>query len=193
MMYQLNKQLILGSKSPRRQSLLKEAGFDFLIDSASVEEIYPDDLPSKEVAEYLANLKSAPLLAKHPDAIIIGADSIVVLGDEILGKPKDRTHALETLRKLAGKDHQVITGVSIRSTEQLHSFSQSTSVMFDELSEEMITHYVDTYEPYDKAGSYAIQEWIGMVGIKGINGDYFNVMGLPVNQLRRILLDMYSL
>ncbi len=184
-----NKGLILASKSPRRKQIMQAMGYDFRVVTASVEEIYPAETPAREVAEYLANLKTEPLINSFSDDIIIGADTIVLHNGEILGKPKDRNHAIATLQKLSGSDHEVITGVSIRYQERISSFSDSTTVVFRNLSDGTITHYVEHYEPYDKAGAYAIQEWIGMIGIKEIRGDYYNVMGLPIGRVHLALRD----
>ena len=148
------------------------------------DESYPDNLSPQQVAEYIAAEKAKAVLplAKE-EQTVIAADTIVVLDNEIIGKPTDRDHAIETLSKLSGATHHVITGVSICNKNKDLLFSDTTLVQFHHLSKEQIQFYVDKYKPYDKAGAYAIQEWIGVVGIKCINGDFYNVMGLPVSRV----------
>lgn len=175
--------IILASRSPRRKQLLEQAEIDFEIQAADVEETPPDGLPGKEVPEYLAQKKALVIATKDPDAIVIAADTVVLLGDEILGKPEDENDAKAILKKLSGKVHLVISGVCIRQGDEMKSFSDETEVHFNTLTDEQIAHYVQQYKPFDKAGAYAIQEWIGLTGIKKINGDYYNVMGLPVNKV----------
>jgi septum formation protein len=180
---------ILASASPRRKDLLQLAEISFEVIVSSTDESYPDALPIKEVPAYIANQKAIAVANKltetqeKMDACIIAADTIVVIDDLILGKPKDREDAILSLTKLAGKTHQVITGVSIFWKHEIISFSETTLVEFHNLSKDQIAYYVDHYKPYDKAGAYAIQEWIGVVGIKCIQGDFYNVMGLPVSKL----------
>lgn len=183
--------IILGSQSPRRQTVLKEAGLDFKIATKNVEEIYPDDLPLEEIPVYLAKLKAEPFKEElGENDLLITADTIVILGDLVLGKPKDENDAFEALKKLSGQPHQVITGVSLTTKNQQTSFSDETIVAFYELTEDQIRHYIQEYKPYDKAGSYAIQEWIGLVGINWIKGNYYNVLGLPVARLLQELKKM---
>lgn len=178
-----DKRLILGSKSPRRAHLLREAGFSFVIRPKDVEESYPDTLPPEEVATFLAQKKARAMLEflETEGDILLTADSIVLLGDEIFGKPTDREDAARILRRLSGKRHRVITGVCLRSQEKELLFAGESVVYFEPLSEEEITYYIDHFQPYDKAGAYAIQEWIGLCKISKIEGTYANIMGLPVD------------
>lgn len=183
-----NFKLVLGSKSPRRQALIKELGFPVEIRTKEVEEIYPEDLPSTEVPEYLSKLKAAPLkdsLAK--DEILVTSDTIVLLDGNVIGKPIDEDAAKQMIRNLSGKTHTVITGVCLTNKDKQHTFSSHTKVFFSELTEDEINHYVDTFKPLDKAGSYGIQEWIGYIGVSKIEGCYYNVMGLPLHDLYRNL------
>ena len=181
--------LILASASPRRISLLKEINLTFDTIPLDVEEVYPADLKEHEVARFLAQLKaeSFPVEKLTAKSILITADTIVCLNDEILGKPNDREHAIEMLRNLSGQMHKVITGVCLRSHDKEFIFSNETDVYFSKLSDDEITYYVDDFQPFDKAGAYGIQEWIGYIGIEKIEGSYFNVMGLPVQQLYKEL------
>ncbi len=183
--------IILASKSPRRQELLKLMGIDFEIKLKPVEEDFPSGLKPEEVALFLCKKKA---LAFDPSEIgkndlIITADTIVCLGDEILNKPDDRLHAQEMLQKLSGRKHTVITGIALRSISKMKTFSVSTDVYFKELSGKEIHYYIDHYKPFDKAGGYGIQEWIGFVGIEKIEGSYFNVVGLPTARLYDELKD----
>jgi len=176
------KKLILGSQSPRRKDLLASLDLDFKVITKNIDETYPNGLSNKEIAEYLANIKSTVFKPKSNE-IIITADTIVCVGNEILGKPSTKTEARQMLKKLSAKAHEVITGVSIKSTNNEYTFSDTTSVHFAKLTYDEIDYYIDTYKPYDKAGSYGIQEWIGQIGITKIEGSYFNVMGLPVHRV----------
>ena len=179
----LNQPLILASKSPRRKQLLSEAGFtNFRVMTKDVDESYAADMPANEVAEFLAEKKATACadFLKQPDEILIAADSIVILGDEIFEKPTDRDDAIRILSALSGKKHQVITGVCLLSQSKKLSFSGISDVYLDTMSQEEIAYYVDKYQPYDKAGAYAIQEWIGHCKITKIEGTYPNIMGLPV-------------
>lgn len=182
-------QLILASKSPRRQDLLKGLGFDFEIKTKEVEEIYPPHLKREEVALFLSELKSDAFKNEVQDnEIIITSDTIVCLGDEILGKPRDEQGAIDMLQQLQGNQHEVITAVTLMSESKKISFFSETKVYFKPLTIEEITYYVINFKPMDKAGSYGIQEWIGYVGIEKIKGSYFNVMGFPVHQIYEELL-----
>ncbi len=185
-----NQQLkiVLASKSPRRQQLLREAGINFRLFTKEVEETYPADLPSHQVAEFLARKKGNAIIDHvEADEIAITADTIVLLGQEIMGKPKDEAQAFDFISRLSDTVHEVITGIALQTPLKQHSFSVSTKVFFRKLSDEEIRFYIEQYKPYDKAGSYAIQEWIGMVGIYKIEGCYFNVMGLPLFELYKEL------
>lgn len=177
--------LILASQSPRRRQLLGDAGIKFeLAPRFECDEVYPAELPAVEVAEYLSRLKSAaypePLGERD---ILLTADTVVVAGDEVLGKPADREDAIAIIRKLSGRKHEVVTGVTLRSADRIKSFSSRSEVYFRSLSQEEIEYYVDTYSPMDKAGAYGIQEWIGYVGIERIEGSFYNVMGLPIQKV----------
>ncbi len=181
-----NFKLVLGSKSPRRQALIKELGFPVEIRTKEVEEIYPEDLPASDVPEFLAKLKASPLVESlKDDEILVTSDTIVVLNGEVIGKPADAEAAKHMISQLSGNAHTVITGVCLTSKGKRHTFSSKTNVFFSELSTEEIDHYVDTFKPMDKAGSYGIQEWIGYIGVSRIEGCYYNVMGLPLHDLYR--------
>ncbi len=177
--------ILLASKSPRRQELMQLLDLKFEIpDPIEVEETYPLTLPPEKVPEYLSQKKAAAYLSSlKEDEILVTADTVVILESEILGKPHSENEAKEMLRKLSGNTHKVVTGVTISSLSGQKSFSAVTEVDFDTLSSEDIDHYVEKYHPLDKAGAYGIQEWIGAVGIKGIRGSFYNVMGLPVHRL----------
>jgi septum formation protein len=177
---------ILASGSPRRKQLLEWAEIEFEIIVVPTEEAYPDGLTPEEVPIHIALQKADAVRNKTADTII-AADTIVVLANEIIGKPKDRDDAIQILQKLSGQHHKVITGVVITNKENTISFADVTDVEFHSLTTDQIAFYVDKYKPYDKAGAYAIQEWIGVVGIKSINGDFYNVMGLPVSRVVQAL------
>ena len=174
--------MILASASPRRKELLALAGFDFQIETAAVEETYDPTLPPEQIVMHLAAVKSAPVAARHPDETVIGADTVVVLDEAILGKPHSTDEAKAMLRRLSGRVHQVYTGVCLRRGETVVRFAACTLVHFKVLSEEEIAAYVATGEPMDKAGAYGVQGR-GCVLVEGIEGDYFNVVGLPVSRL----------
>lgn len=165
-----------------------ELQFDIVI--ADVDETNPPGMPGAQVPEFLAKKKAAAIEADHHDALIVAADTVVLLDDEILGKPTSEENAREILGKLAGRKHEVVTGVCMQKGTKQVSFSVTTEVYFRKLSAEQIAHYVASYKPFDKAGAYAIQEWIGMIGIEKINGDYYNVMGLPIGEVV-IALDQF--
>lgn len=177
--------LILASHSPRRRELLTGCGLQFtLADNYEVDERYPDDLPADEVAAYLSRLKSESFPRELSDGeVLITADTVVLLQDRILGKPSGREGAIGMLRDLSGRNHRVITGVTLRRRDGIETFDSRTEVWFKPLTAEEIRYYVDTFQPYDKAGAYGIQEWIGYVGIERIEGSFYNVMGLPVQKL----------
>ncbi len=178
------KSIILASKSPRRQQLLKELGIQFTVKSFDVEETYPGNLSKTEIPVFLAELKAKPfLVALKENELVISADTIVCLENEVLGKPADVDEATEILQKLSGKKHEVITGVSLLSKHKKTSFYAITDVYFKELTPDEINFYIENYQPFDKAGAYGIQEWIGYIGINHIEGSFYNVMGLPVQRL----------
>ena len=175
---------ILGSKSPRRQELLTQLGLDFECRISNVAETYPDELKTNEVAVHLAALKGNSYRGNiKSDELIITADTVVILGDDILEKPNDRQHAIEMIQKLSGKTHFVMTGVAFTTVSNQHCFSETTKVSFKELQLSEIEYYVNYYKPFDKAGAYGIQEWIGLVAVESIEGCFFNVIGLPIPRL----------
>ncbi|MEP7377494.1 MAG: Maf family protein [Chitinophagaceae bacterium] len=183
----MNK-IILASQSPRRKQLLEWAEVPFEIVVKETDEAYPEGLNAGEVAVHIARNKALAVQdIVAPGSIVLAADTIVVLNKRIIGKPKNREHALSILSDLAGHKHLVITGVVIRQQDKEIAFADTTDVYFHELSNEQIEFYVDKYKPFDKAGAYAIQEWIGVVGIKSVDGDFYNVMGLPVSRVVREL------
>ena len=181
---------ILASQSPRRKQLLAWADIAFDIIVSAAEEDFPSDMDVQEVPVYIAQKKAIAVQQKikdefpiHQGKWIIAADTIVVLEDEIIGKPIDRADAISILQKLSGKTHRVITGVYLVNDNESNAFTETTLVHFHPLTLSQIEYYVDQYQPYDKAGAYGIQDWIGVVGIRGIEGDFYNVMGLPVSKL----------
>lgn len=181
-----NKHFILASQSPRRKQLLEWAEIDFEIIVSDADESFPEGLPMDDVAIFIARNKALAVqqsLQQQNKQVIIAADTIVVLNNEVIGKPKDREDAIAILKKLSGNKHDVITGVVIISGGKEIAFADTTAVEFHPLTDEQVEFYVDKYKPYDKAGAYAIQEWIGVVGIKSIKGDFYNVMGLPVSRV----------
>lgn len=177
--------ITLGSQSPRRRELLSGLDIDFTIEPNKDEsESFTDDMVQEEVPEFLARHKSDTFHRELLDnEILITADTLVFCNGEIIGKPSDRNDAYNIIKKLSGNTHRVITGVALRSKGCYRSFSAITDVTFNELSDEEIYYYIDKYQPYDKAGAYGVQEWIGYVGINSINGSFYNVMGLPVQRL----------
>lgn len=181
--------LILASKSPRRQQLLKDLGWEFQTEIKDVEEIYPPSLKREEVPLFLSKLKAEAFCKDlSENELVITADTIVCLNNEIIGKPKDYSDAVSILKKLSGQKHEVITGITLVSKSKEKSFHVITEVFFKPLTEDEISYYLENYKPFDKAGSYGIQEWIGYIGIEKINGSYFNVMGLPVKELYEEIL-----
>ena len=182
-------EVILASKSPRRHELLKKLITDFKINVIDVEEKYPSELKKEKIAEYLSELKATAYLPKH-NQLFITADTIVCIENEVLGKPKDTNDSKEMLKKLSGKTHLVITAVTLKTSTKLITFSDKTEVTFYHLSDQEITNYIEECKPFDKAGSYGIQEWMGYFGIKKMNGDYFNVMGLPLHRLYRAIKEL---
>lgn len=184
----MKQPIILASQSPRRKQLLEWAKIPFEIHIKETDESYPPGLTKPDVAIHIAEQKALavqPLVAKH--SIILAADTIVVLDDKIIGKPRNREEAIQILTSLSGKTHQVITGVCILQNGIKNCFADTTQIVFHDLNQEQIEFYVDKYQPYDKAGAYAIQEWIGVVGIKSVSGDFYNVMGLPMSRVVREL------
>jgi MAF protein len=184
-MMKQNIELLLASQSPRRRALLKELGFPVhIVQPPNVEEVFPDHLKAGEIPVYLSQLKAQAYSSEIPDgAMLVTADTIVWLNNEVIGKPIDRDDAIAMLKKLSGNMHYVYTGVCLNYKDISHCFCDETRVFFRELTDEEITFYVDKYEPFDKAGAYGVQEWIGFVGVERIEGSYFNVMGLPTHRL----------
>jgi septum formation protein len=182
--------IILASKSPRRQELLKLMDLDFRIVLKEVDESYPDNLTPQEIAGYIARKKAEAFDEIVSDEIVLTADTIVSIEGHILGKPETEEHAVEMLQMLSGKVHQVITGVCLFYKQQYHSFYDVSEVTFRDMNAEELKHYVTKYKPMDKAGSYGIQEWVGVTGIKKINGSYTNVVGLPTERLYQELLKL---
>ena len=180
----MTTKLILASQSPRRKQLLEWADIPFEVIVSDAEESYPEGLSFADTAIHIARKKAMAVLENHQSKnVILAADTIVVCNSEIIGKPTGREDAINIIKKLSGKTHQVITGVFICNDEKEICFAETTEVRFYSLSEEQIVYYVDKYQPYDKAGAYAIQEWIGVIGIEEIKGDFYNVMGLPVSKV----------
>ena len=182
------KKIILASQSPRRKQLLEWAEIPFDVIVQPTDESYPANLSVDEIAIHIARNK-ALIIKKNNQSTnaILAADTIVVLNNEVIGKPKDREDAIAILTKLSGKKHTVITGVVILHDENEIAFADTTAVEFHSITNDQIVFYVDKYEPYDKAGAYAIQEWIGVIGIKSVTGDFYNVMGLPVSRVVQAL------
>lgn len=180
--------LILGSKSPRRKELLSLLGFSFEVRTKETDETFPKTLKCNEVAQFVAEKKTEALISElSEDEVLICSDTIIVIDDQILGKPADQADAIAMLEKLSGREHSVITGVVIASLEKRVSFSVTTNVFFQPLSSEEIRYYIDQFQPYDKAGSYGIQEWIGYAAIQRIEGSYNNVVGLPTHEVYQAL------
>lgn len=181
--------IILASASPRRRELLRATGIEYaLAPKFDCDEVYPTTLPAEDVAAYLSQLKShAYPHALGVNDILITADTTVVLGNEVLGKPADEAEARLMIARLSGREHSVVTGVTLRSVDNERCFSSTSKVRFAPLTEEQIAYYVENYRPMDKAGAYGIQEWIGYCGIESIEGSFYNVMGLPVQRLCREL------
>ena len=182
--HKFSGEIILASQSPRRKQLLEWAEIPFEVMVKETDETYPAGLSTEEIAVHIAKNKALAVQAIHGTAKpILAADTIVVLEEVVIGKPKDREDAIAILTSLSGKKHRVITGVVILNNSGEIAFADTTEVEFHSLTEEQIIFYVDKYKPYDKAGAYAIQEWIGVIGIKSVKGDFYNVMGLPVSRV----------
>jgi septum formation protein len=180
--------IVLASGSPRRKQLLEWAEVDFEVRVKDTPENWPAGMATIDVPVHIARNKALAVKADlGPERVVIAADTVVVLGNEIIGKPRDREDAVNILSRLAGQRHEVITGVVLLRNGEEQAFADITAVWFHSLSTAEIENYVDKYKPYDKAGAYAIQEWIGVVGIKGIEGDFYNVMGLPVSRVVQAL------
>lgn len=182
--------VLLASNSPRREELLRGIDIDFEIKVLpDIDESFPNDLTTEEVAEFVALKKASSYINNlNEDELMITADTVVVLEDKIYGKPNNKEEAKDMLRSLSGKTHRVISGVCLTSATKQTSFSVASDVEFSTLSNEEIEYYIERYSPFDKAGSYGVQEWIGYIGVKHINGSYFNIMGLPIQRLYRELI-----
>ena len=187
-MIPFQRSLILASSSPRRQFLLKEAGFTFVVDSPNIDESFPSSMPLETVPSYLAEKKAKALLPKIKNEIVLASDTVVILGNKILNKPADRNEAIQMLTMLSGETHLVITAVCLLSREKVVSFDDRTEVTFAKLSQSEIEFYIDHYKPFDKAGAYGAQDWLGMIGVEKINGSYFTVMGLPIHKVYQQLM-----
>ena len=181
--------IILASNSPRRKELLAGLGLPFEVRVLQdIDESYPDDLPVSEVALYIAGKKADAYRATLADnELVITADTVVIVGEEILGKPVDEVDAERMLRLISGRTHQVTTGVCMLTSESERRFAVTTDVTFKQLSDDEIRYYITKYKPFDKAGAYGIQEWIGYIGVTGLHGSYYNVMGLPVQRIYETL------
>ncbi|SKB44370.1 Maf family nucleotide pyrophosphatase [Dyadobacter psychrophilus] len=186
-MISLQKPLILASNSPRRKQLLADAGFDFTVEVLPTDETFPATLPAEQVADYISKEKAEQFRGIRPEAIVLTADTIVVANHEILGKPKDFKEAFTMLKMLSGQMHTVITSVSLLSGDKIQTVSDVAKVTLSALEEWEITHYIERYQPFDKAGSYGIQEWIGMIGVEKIEGSFYTIMGLPVHIVYKLL------
>ena len=187
-----NYHIILASNSPRRRELLGGLGIDYEVRVLSdIDESYPATLPVADIAEFIAAKKAEAYRATMgADELIITADTVVICGDEVMGKPTDDADACRMLRQLSGRVHHVTTGVCLTTSQQQRRFSVTTEVTFKQLSDEEINYYVTRYRPFDKAGAYGIQEWIGYIGCTGLNGSYYNVMGLPVQRIYQELVKL---
>ena len=186
------KTLVLGSNSPRRKEILSQLGFSFEVRTSNIEEIVPEKLPVFRVAEHLAIQKNKAI-SKSLSEVVICADTTVIIDNLILGKPIDANEAKYMLGRLSGRSHKVVTGVCISSDSRLSSFAVTTTVEFHRISKEQIAHYVSTYSPLDKAGAYGIQEWIGYVAIRNIEGSYLNVVGLPADRVYNELVNNFEI
>ena len=182
--------IILGSQSPRRKELLKELGFDFEVVSVDCDELYPPELAVEKIAGYLSELKSNAFRTLKEGELLITADTIVALDQEILGKPNDEVHAKEMLQKLSGKTHQVYTGFTLKTLTKTITKTGVANVEFIDITNEELDFYIQKYKPFDKAGSYGIQEWLGMAKIKTITGSFYTIMGLPTHLVYTILKDL---
>lgn len=182
------KKIILASKSPRRQQLLSGLELEFEIRTKEVDEVFPAELRAQEIPLYLSKLKAEAFLPElDSNELLITADTVVWVNGHVLNKPDNRDHAIEMLKELSGNQHHVYTAVTITTKEKQVSFYDETVVVFSDLTQEEIDHYIDVYQPYDKAGAYGAQDWIGFTAIRSLKGSYFNVMGLPVDLLYREL------
>lgn len=186
-MFSLTKPLILASNSPRRKQLLKEAGFTFEVEVLPTDETFPKNLQSGDIAAYISHQKAEMFKGIHTDKLVLTADTIVIQENHILGKPADKNDAVKMLMLLSGTTHEVITAVSLLTDETITTVSDVALVSFRKLELAEIIYYIEQYKPFDKAGSYGIQEWIGMIGIDKIEGSFYTIMGLPVHVVYQLL------
>ncbi|MBE9464569.1 Maf family nucleotide pyrophosphatase [Dyadobacter subterraneus] len=186
-MFQLSKPLILASNSPRRKQLLQETGFDFEVEVLPTDESFPDNIPTHEVAGYISSQKAEVFRNLHPEKIILTADTVVIVGETILNKPQDIPDAVRMLKMLSGNTHEVTTAVSLLADDHVYTISDTALVTFRTLEDTEINYYIEHYKPFDKAGAYGVQEWIGMVGINRIEGSFYTIMGLPVHVVYQLL------
>ena len=186
-MINLSRPLILASNSPRRQQLLRELGIEFTVQVRPTDELFPADMPASEVAGYLAQHKAAQFAHDLGEKLILCADTVVVVDNEILNKPANAAEARAMLQKLSGREHQVITGICLLSTEGYQTLSDVAQVVFKTLTETEIDYYIAHYRPFDKAGAYGVQEWVGMIGISRIEGSFYTIMGLPLHKVYELL------
>lgn len=186
-MLSLRYPLVLASGSPRRKQLMTDAGFQFTIETRPTDEVFPATMPADEVAEYLARQKADEFRADLGNRIVLCADTVVILGDQILNKPQDEADARRMLSALSGRTHRVRTGVCILTPDETVSFTDETTVLFASLTDEEITYYIRTCQPFDKAGSYGAQDFIGLVGIDRLDGSFYTVMGLPTHRVYQAL------
>src|SRR5690606_3347246 len=181
--------IILGSSSPRRIELLHGLDIDFITNTIAVEENFPEQLKGAEITDFLSR-KKAEVFELQPKDVMLTSDTLVTISDEVLGKPKDADDAFQMLKKLSGKAHDVITSVTIQTTNFQKTVNHTTKVFFKELTDDEILYYIENYKPFDKAGAYGIQEWIGFIGVERIEGSYFNVVGFPVHLVYKLLQEV---
>lgn len=186
-MIELKKPLILASNSPRRKQLLHDAGFAFTVEVLPTDESYPAELPAEEVAGYISREKAVRFRGMRSGALVLTADTVVIADHHILGKPTDHADAFRMIRMLSGRSHKVVTAVSLLSDSDIQTVADIAEVYFRNLEDWEINHYIEQYKPFDKAGSYGIQEWIGMVGTEKIEGSFYTIMGLPVQLVYQLL------
>jgi septum formation protein len=184
---QIQKPLVLASGSPRRKQLLTTLGFDFTVEVRPTDEAFPDDMPAHDVPVFLAKQKAAMFEADIANRLVLCADTVVIVANEILNKPANTAEAYAMLRKLSGRSHDVVTGLCVLSDQGYETATDLAKVFFKELTDAEIYHYIDICKPFDKAGAYGIQEWIGMIAIERIEGSHYTIMGLPVHKVYEIL------
>lgn len=191
-MLPLNRPLVLASNSPRRQQLLSDLGYQFSISVRPTAELFPDTIPVEDVAGFLAQQKATEFKDDCGEQLVLCADTIVVVDSTVLNKPKDKQEAKEMLQLLSGRAHRVITGIALLDGKEIKVISDTAIVYLKQLSEQEIEYYIDHFQPFDKAGAYGIQEWIGMIGIEKIEGSYYTIMGLPTHRVYQLLLPYHT-